>query len=85
MEVPIPPQLEAELAQLASSTGRKPEEIAASILAAGLEAERRYLAAVDQGIASADAGRFVEDEHWSFYICSSSGGLNQARIGDFEA
>ncbi len=22
---------------------------------------------------------------WSFYICSSSGGLNQARIGDFEA
>lgn len=68
MEVPIRAQLEAELTELASSTGRKPEEIAAMILEAGIAAERRHLAAIDKGIASADAGRFVEDEEVRLWL-----------------
>jgi predicted transcriptional regulator len=62
MEVPLPPNLQTELADIANRTGRTPEQFAAEILAAGLESERRYFRAVEQGIASADAGRFIEDE-----------------------
>lgn len=62
MEVPIPPKLQAELADIASRTGRTPEQLAADALALGVEAERRFVPAIEQGIATADAGRFVEDD-----------------------
>jgi predicted transcriptional regulator len=62
MEVRITPELEAELAHIATRTGRTPEQLAADALALGMEAEQRFLKAVEQGIASADAGRFVDDE-----------------------
>jgi predicted transcriptional regulator len=62
MEVRITPELEAELAQIAARTGRTPEQLAANALALGMEAEQRFLKTVEQGIASADVGRFVEDE-----------------------
>jgi len=62
MEVRITPKLAAELAHIATHTGRTPEPLAAAALALGMEAERRFLKAVEQGIASADAGRFIEDE-----------------------
>ena len=62
MEVRITPELAAELAHIATRTGRTPEQLAAAALALGMKAERRFLKAVEQGIASADAGRFIEDE-----------------------
>ena len=62
MEVRITPELAAELAHIATRTGRTPEQLAAAALALGMKAERRFLKAVEQGIASADSGRFVEDE-----------------------
>lgn len=62
MEVHIAPELESELAHIASRTGRTIDQLAADALALGMEEERRFLQAVEQGIASADAGRFIEDE-----------------------
>ena len=62
MEVRTTPEIEAEIVYIAERTGRTPEQLASDALALGVEAEQRFLRAVEQGIASADAGRFVEDE-----------------------
>ena len=62
MDVRITPELEAELAHIASRTGRTVEEVAAAALERAIEEEHRFVKAVEQGIASADAGRFIEDE-----------------------
>lgn len=62
MEVRLTPELEHQLDDLAARTGRPVDQLAATALARGLEEERRFLEAVERGIESADAGRFVEDE-----------------------
>jgi len=62
MEVRITPQLEAQLLDIATRTGRSPEDLAADALALGVQAEERQIKAIEQGIASANAGRFIEDE-----------------------
>ena len=62
MEVRTTPEIEAEIVHIAERTGRTPEQLASDALVLGVEAEQRFLRAVEQGIASADAGRFVEDE-----------------------
>jgi len=62
MEVRITPELEAELVHVDSRTGRTPQQFAADVLARGVEEEQRILSAMEQGIASAEAGRFLEDE-----------------------
>ncbi|MDX2152885.1 MAG: hypothetical protein SFV54_19230 [Bryobacteraceae bacterium] len=62
MEVRLTPEVETELGRIAARSGRWPQQIAADVLTRGIEYESRFIASVEQGIASADAGRVMRDE-----------------------
>jgi predicted transcriptional regulator len=62
MEVRLTPELENELASIAARSSRTPQQVAAEVLTRGLHQERRFIDSVEQGIASADAGRVIPDE-----------------------
>jgi len=62
MEVPLQPDKEAQLAQIASQKGLRADELAQQVLARYLEDDRRFIEAVNLGLAAAERGEFVEHE-----------------------
>lgn len=62
MEVHLNPELQAKLAGLAAKQGRGTNELVEDAPARYVEDETRFLEAVEEGIAAAERGEFVEDE-----------------------
>jgi predicted transcriptional regulator len=62
MEVPLQPEKEAQLAQIAAQRGLKTDELAEQVLSRYLEDDKRFIEAVNIGIAAADRGEFVEHD-----------------------
>jgi predicted transcriptional regulator len=62
MEVPLQPEKEAQLAQIAAQRGLKTGELAQQVLSSYLEDDRRFVEAVNLGLAAAERGDFVEHE-----------------------
>ena len=62
MEVHLQPEKEAQLAQIAAQRGLKTEELAEQVLSRYLEDDKRFIEAVNIGIAAADRGEFVEHD-----------------------
>lgn len=61
MEVRLTPEQQAQLAQIASRLGTPPESLVSSVVARYLSEDARFLAAVEEGIAAADRGEFIEE------------------------
>jgi predicted transcriptional regulator len=62
MEVPLQPEKEAQLAQIASQRGLKIDELAQQVLSRYLEDDTRFIEAVNVGLAAADRAEFVEHD-----------------------
>jgi len=62
MEVRLQPEKEAQLAQIAAQRGLKTDELAEEVLSRYLEDDKRFIEAVNIGIAAADHGEFVEHD-----------------------
>ena len=62
MEVSLQPEKEAQLAQIAAQRGLKTDELAEQVLSRYLEDDKRFIEAVNIGIAAADRGEFVEHD-----------------------
>jgi predicted transcriptional regulator len=62
MEVRLQPDKEAQLAQIAAQRGLPPDELAQQVLNLYLEDDKRFIEAVNIGLASAERGDFVEHE-----------------------
>ena len=62
MEVRLQPEKEAQLAKIAAQRGLKMDELAEQVLSRYLEDDKRFIEAVNIGIAAADRGEFVEHE-----------------------
>ena len=62
MEVPLQPEKEAQLAEIASQRGLKTNELAQQVLSRYLEDDTRFVEAVNLGLAAAERGDFVEHE-----------------------
>ena len=62
MEVRFSPEQQAQLAQIATKAGTDPERVVANLVARYLDQEARFLAAVENGIAAAERGEFIEEE-----------------------
>jgi predicted transcriptional regulator len=60
MEVPLQPEKEAQLAQIAAQRGLKTDELAQQVLSRYLEDDRHFIEAVNLGLAAADRGEFIE-------------------------
>ncbi len=60
MEVPLQPEKEAQLAQIATQRGLKIDELAQQVLTRYLEDDTRFIEAVNLGLAAAERGDFVE-------------------------
>ena len=62
MEVRLQPEKEAQLAQIAAQRGLKTDELAEQVLSRYLEDHKRFIEAVNVGIAAADRGEFVDHD-----------------------
>lgn len=62
MEVHFTPEQEAQLAQIAASTGTDPEVLVKDAAMRLLQEDARFRAAVREGLAQADRGEFIEEE-----------------------
>jgi len=62
MEVRLQPEQDAQLAQIAAQRGLKTDELAEQVLSRYLEDDKRFIEAVNIGIAAADRGEFVEHD-----------------------
>jgi predicted transcriptional regulator len=62
MEVHFTPEQEAQLAQMANSSGTAAEHLVKDAALRLLEENARFRAAVTEGIAQADRGEFIEEE-----------------------
>lgn len=62
MEISFAPELEAKLNQIASQTGKGPEEIVQELVATHLDHEEWFRKEVAKGIASLDEGKFVSHD-----------------------
>ena len=62
MEVRLQPEKEAQLAQIAAQRGLKTDELAEQVLSRYLEDDKRFIEAVNIGIAAADRGEFLEHD-----------------------
>lgn len=62
MDVPLQPEKEAQLAQVAAQRGLKPDELAQQVLSRYLENDTRFINAVNSGLAAAERGEFVEHD-----------------------
>jgi predicted transcriptional regulator len=62
MEVHFTPEQEAQLAQIATRSGTDTEGLVTKVVARYLDAEARFLAAVDKGLAAAERGEFIEED-----------------------
>ena len=62
MQVHFTPEQEAQLAQIATTTGTDPERLVKDAALRVLEEDARFRAAVREGIAQADRGEFIEEQ-----------------------
>jgi predicted transcriptional regulator len=62
MEVRLQPEKEARLAQIAAERGLRTDELAQQVLSHYLEDDKRFIEAVNVGLAAAERGEFVEHE-----------------------
>lgn len=62
MEVPLQPEKEAQLAEIAAQRGLKTDELAQQVLSQYLRDDTRFVEAVNLGLAGAERGDFVEHE-----------------------
>lgn len=62
MEVRVQPEKEARLAQIAAERGLRTDELAQQVLSHYLEDDKRFIEAVNVGLAAAERGEFVEHE-----------------------
>lgn len=62
MEVHFDPDLQAKLSLLAAQQGRDAAELVQDALTRYVEDETSFLEGVDEGIAAAERGEFVEEE-----------------------
>jgi predicted transcriptional regulator len=62
MEVHFTPEQEARLARIAASTGTAAEELVKNALERLLEEDARFRAAVQEGVAQADRGEFIDED-----------------------
>lgn len=62
MEVPLQPDKEAQLAQIAAQRGLKTDELAQEVLSRYLEDDQHFIEAVNIGLTAADRGQFVGHE-----------------------
>jgi predicted transcriptional regulator len=62
MEVHFTPEQEAQLAQIASKAGTDPERLVKDAALRLLQEDARFRAAIQEGIAQADRGEFIEEE-----------------------
>lgn len=62
MEVPLTPEQEARIEQIAARAGINSQRLANDVLARYLDDEARFLAAVERGIAAAERGEFIEED-----------------------
>lgn len=62
MEVPLTPEQEARIAQIASQGGINPQRLVKDVLVRYLDDEARFLAAVERGIAAAERGELIDEE-----------------------
>ena len=62
MQIKFTSDQEAQLCQLASNAGTTPERLVTNLFARYLDEESRFFAAVENGIAAAERGEFIEEE-----------------------
>jgi len=62
MEVHFAPEIEAQLQQLATSTGTDAEQLVKDAALRLLEEDVRFRAAVRKGVEQADRGEFIDEE-----------------------
>ncbi len=62
MEVHFTPEQEAQLAHIATRSGTDPEHLVKDAALRLLQDEAHFRAAVQEGIAQADRGEFIEEE-----------------------
>jgi predicted transcriptional regulator len=62
VEVHLTPEQQARLAHIAEQAGTAPEGILTTLVTNYLDAESRFLAAVDKGMAAAERGEFLEED-----------------------
>jgi predicted transcriptional regulator len=62
MEVSFSPKQQARLIEIATKAGTDPEHLVAKVVARYIDEEARFLAAVENGIAAAERGEFIEEE-----------------------
>lgn len=58
----VPVQLESRLEALAQNTGRPADALLSEAIERYADEEEHFLASVDQGIAEARRGEFIEDD-----------------------
>ncbi len=59
MDVPLQPEKEARLAEIAAQRGLKADELAQQVLSSYPEDDTRFVEAVNLGLAAAERGEFV--------------------------
>jgi predicted transcriptional regulator len=62
MDVPLKPEKEAQLAQIAAQRGLKAGELVQQVLDRYLEDDTHFIEAVNRGLAAAERGEFVSHE-----------------------
>jgi predicted transcriptional regulator len=62
MEIRLPPEQEAQLAEIATQRGLKSNELAENVLKRYLEDDKDFIAAVNVGLAAAERGDMVDHE-----------------------
>ena len=62
MEVQFTPEQQAKFSLIASRSGSSPESLVTSVIGRYIDEEVRFLTAVENGIAAADRGEFLEEE-----------------------
>jgi len=60
--VSFSPEQQARLIEIATKAGIDPERLVAKVVARYIDEEARFLAAVENGIAAAERGEFIEEE-----------------------
>ena len=68
MEVSLAPEQQAQLEAIAASRGQAPAELDRQMLARSLDYEKWFGEAVDEGVAAADRGEFVDHEEVGMLI-----------------
>lgn len=62
MEVHFTPEQEAQLTEIGVKGGTDPERLVKEVLMRYLDEEAQFIAAIEEGIAAAERGEFIEEE-----------------------